>query len=180
MRLSNVFIVIILILFISCQKRKDKIKILSNKENSKEFQLENPYRISDSYRDSLKKEELLELSYEYMRAQDSLHFFQINNEARELSKKLRDTNAIAASYWDLGQFYYNKDILDSAYYYFNKAKENYSKIGELGNTARLLLNMASIHQQMVNAYHKFGYQLIEVPKMSVEDRVAFILDSVIE
>lgn len=36
------------------------------------------------------------------------------------------------------------------------------------------------YQQMVNAYHKFGYQLIEVPKMSVEDRVAFILGSVIE
>ncbi|MDW1813971.1 ATP-binding protein, partial [Vibrio sp. Vb2362] len=30
------------------------------------------------------------------------------------------------------------------------------------------------------AYHKFGYQLIEVPKMSVEDRVAFIRGSVIE
>jgi len=36
------------------------------------------------------------------------------------------------------------------------------------------------YQQMANAYHKFGYQLIEVPKMSVEDRVAFILGSVIE
>ncbi|NMV23329.1 AAA family ATPase, partial [Vibrio parahaemolyticus] len=36
------------------------------------------------------------------------------------------------------------------------------------------------YQQMVNAYHKFGYQLIEVPKMSVEDRVAFIRGSIIE
>ncbi|HHF2964604.1 TPA: AAA family ATPase [Vibrio alginolyticus] len=36
------------------------------------------------------------------------------------------------------------------------------------------------YQQMVNAYHKCGYQLIEVPKMSVEDRVAFIRGSIIE
>ena len=145
MRLHNVFIVIILILFNSCkEERKGNIKIVSNKKNSKEFQLENSYRIND--KDSLKKEELLELSYKYMRAQDSVQFFPVNKKARKLSEKLRDTNAIAASYWDLGQFYYNRDILDSAYYYFNKAKENYSKIGEKRNTARLLLNMASIQQ----------------------------------
>ena len=56
------------------------------------------------------KEELLKLSYKYMRAQDSVRFFSVNKKARKLSEKLRDTNAIAASYWDLGQYYYKKDI----------------------------------------------------------------------
>jgi signal transduction histidine kinase/tetratricopeptide (TPR) repeat protein len=148
MRRSHLIIIFILILFNfnSCKEKKDKIKIQSNNKNSKEFQIKKTYQINED--DSIKKEELLELSYKYMRAQDSVEFFPVNKKARKLSEKLRDTNAIAASYWDLGQYYYKKDIRDSAYYYFNEAKKNYSKIGEQRNTARLLLNMAVMQKDL--------------------------------
>ncbi|MCL6218817.1 tetratricopeptide repeat-containing sensor histidine kinase [Zunongwangia pacifica] len=146
MRTYHLIIIFILILFNSCKEEKDKNKIKSSNENFKEFQLGKTYKINED--DSIKKEELLKLSYKYMRAQDSINFFSINKEARELSKKLRDTNAIAASYWDLGQYYYKKDTRDSAYYYFNEAKKNYSKIGEHRNTARLLLNMAIMQKDL--------------------------------
>lgn len=34
------------------------------------------------------------------------------------------------------------------------------------------------YQQMLNAYQQFGYELIEVPKVSVQQRAAFILDRI--
>ncbi|OEE34511.1 AAA family ATPase [Vibrio ordalii] len=34
------------------------------------------------------------------------------------------------------------------------------------------------YHEMVKAYEKFGYELIEVPKVSVQERAEFILDSV--
>ena len=34
------------------------------------------------------------------------------------------------------------------------------------------------YENMVSAYTRFGYQLVEVPKLSVEERVEFILASI--
>ncbi|MFA0056458.1 AAA family ATPase [Vibrio echinoideorum] len=34
------------------------------------------------------------------------------------------------------------------------------------------------YEKMVSAYNQFGYQLVEVPKLSVEERVEFILASI--
>lgn len=34
------------------------------------------------------------------------------------------------------------------------------------------------YEKMVTAYNQFGYQLVEVPKLSVEERVEFILTSI--
>ena len=146
MRIYNLFIIFILLLLNSCKQEQKANNDTSKFENGniKELQTKKAFRISDT--DSLKKEELLKLSYKYMRAQDSVQFFSVNKKARKLSEKLRDTNAIAASYWDLGQYYYKKDIRDSAYYYFNEAKKNYIKIGDQSNAARLLLNMSVIQK----------------------------------
>lgn len=102
--------------------------------------------------DSLKKELLLDISYDALSAKDSVFFIQTNTEARELSSSLKDSVGIAITYWDLAQYYRklnNRD--DSAYYYYNKAQKIYEALDDQLNSGKLLVNMA-ITQKDIKDY----------------------------
>ncbi|MDX1718871.1 MAG: sensor histidine kinase [Salegentibacter mishustinae] len=116
----------------------EKLKIIDSAYNS----------ISRVKNDSIKKELLLEISYQYLKIDDSLKFLRSNKEVRELTASLGDSANTAATYWDLAHYNHAYNIEDSAYFYYNKAQKIYHKLGDDLNTARLLLNMAIIQKNI--------------------------------
>ncbi|WBL25744.1 tetratricopeptide repeat-containing sensor histidine kinase [Zunongwangia sp. HGR-M22] len=98
--------------------------------------------------DSIKNDKLIDLSYKYLKADDSLMFVRTNDLAQESSISLQDSVGISSTYWDLAQFYHNYNIEDSAYYYYDKAQKIYSTLDDKLNSARLLLNMAIIQKNI--------------------------------
>lgn len=119
-----------------------------NRAQKIEF-LEKAYQNAlDKNNDSLKNKMLLEISYQYFELDDSLMFRRTNEEARNLSIALKDSSAIAATYWDLGLYYQSKQINDSAYYHYNKGYLIYEAIENDFGSARLLLNMAMVQKNI--------------------------------
>lgn len=116
----------------------EKLKIIDSAYNS----------LSSLKNDSIKKELLLEISYQYLKIDDSLKFLRSNKEVRELTASLGDSASTAATYWDLAHYYHAYNIEDSAYFYYSKAQKIYQKLGDDLNTARLLLNMAIIQKNI--------------------------------
>ena len=96
----------------------------------------------------LKNKYQLKLSYHYLILEDSLNFRRSNQIARSLAEKLEDSSAVAASFWDLGDFLQSRNIKDSAYYYYNNSQKIYKALNQDFNTSRLLLNMAIIQKNI--------------------------------
>ncbi len=101
--------------------------------------------------DSIKNKNLISISYELYKAKDTSFFKKANKELLLLSKKLNDTNGLAEAHWNYGSFYANKKaVLDSSYYYYNKANEFYSAIGNTYSSGKMLYNMAYIEGRLKN------------------------------
>lgn len=98
--------------------------------------------------DSIRKELLLELSYQSLKTSDSTTFLRINEEARKLSLSLKDSSGVAATFWDLAHFYHDNNQEDSTYSNYTRAQKIYQSIGDEFNSARLLLNMAIIQREI--------------------------------
>lgn len=98
--------------------------------------------------DSLKKEIYLDLSYEYLMTDDSLKFREVNHKATTLSRKLNDSEGLASAYWDLAEFYYKKNRMDSAYHFWNQAQKTYTSLNNHYKAAQVLLNMAIVQKNI--------------------------------
>lgn len=94
--------------------------------------------------DTLVKDISLELSLRYYKLEDSLNFYKYNSQAFKLSKKLKDSSGIAATFWDKGFYYKNTHKKDSAYYYFSKAQKIYAKLNRDFSSARMFIEMAGL------------------------------------
>ena len=111
--------------------------------------LNDAYRTSSKMKsDSLKNSLLVEISYQYLKYEDSLEFLRVNKEANELSITLKDSSAIAATFWDLGDYYDAKNKVDSAYFNYHSAQKIYEANRDNFNSARLLLTMAIIQKNI--------------------------------
>ncbi|MBZ9632482.1 tetratricopeptide repeat protein [Salegentibacter sp. LM13S] len=118
-----------------------------NKTQKKQI-LDSAYSsISTIQNDSLKNDNLLEISYQYLMIKDSVKFLCSNSEARNIFFRIKDSARIAATYWDLGNFY-QSSTKDSAYFYYTNAHRIYQNLGEEFNSARLLLNMALVQKNV--------------------------------
>ncbi len=98
--------------------------------------------------DSLKIKYFSQLSLGYLRLNDSLAFRRANKEALELAALSRDSVVLAEANWDLAEFFNAKNVADSAYYHFGKAKEIYSAQGKNFFAARMLYNMAVVQNDI--------------------------------
>lgn len=79
---------------------------------------------------------------------DSTEFSYWNTYSRTLANKMKDTTSIAESYWDTGNFYYKLRILDSSFYYYQKAYDYYNQVDSAFYAGRILLNMAVIQSNI--------------------------------
>ncbi|WP_417888068.1 tetratricopeptide repeat-containing sensor histidine kinase [Zunongwangia sp.] len=101
--------------------------------------------------DSIRNKKLLDISYRFLKAKDSAMFLQSNKEARELAISIEDSSGVAATHWDLAQYYHNHNKEDSAYFHYDKAQKIYKNLNNDLNAGSLLLNMA-IMQKNIRDY----------------------------
>ena len=116
------------------------------KQLRREFYLHKAYKESLKERnDSLRNSYLSRISFTFLSIlKDSLMFRKVNKEAFDLSFELNDSLNIAYNYWDLGNFFRNYSVKDSAYYSYFKAQKIFEILTNDEYAGKLLLNMALI------------------------------------
>ncbi len=113
----------------------------SNKDSIREVISELP--------DSPAKNNLLfDISYHFYSDRNIVDFRYWNKKAFELSRSLRDTTRIAEAHWDLGNFFYRGEVIDSAFYHYRKAAQYYNTKGDEFLYARMLLNIGILQKNI--------------------------------
>ncbi len=125
-----------------------KTKITKTKSYLLKKAYEKTITISD---DSLKSKYLAMLSLNFLRLPDSTLFRNINNTAIKVATKAKDSTSLAGAYWDLGDFFRRKSVLDSAYINFDHSEKIFTALGNGFSSGRLLYSMANI-QSLVGDY----------------------------
>ena len=75
-------------------------------------------------------------------------FLKVNNESLKLSEKLDDGLKIGEAHWNYGNYYTDVETVDSAYYHFHKAYENFEKVQHEYYAGKMLYNMAFIQGRL--------------------------------
>lgn len=162
MNYQTSFLIFLVVLFFSCttENRHNKINptILAKQASYLELKkliIEDrgptdsiQVKILSLENDSLKNHLMFDISYHYYKSKDSAKFRFWNDQTFKLSEKLNDSSKIAESNWDLGSFFYQQNVSDSSYLYYNKAFNLYERIGDTARSGRMLLNMASIQNEI--------------------------------
>lgn len=98
--------------------------------------------------DTVQLEELSKVSLAYMKLKDSLGFRKSNAKLLEMAKEAKATKILGYSHWDLGTFLEGKGVVDSAFYHYKKAIDNFQELSVDSTSqslrGRMLYNMARI------------------------------------
>jgi len=133
-----------LVIIYGCSKNKEHPIITNEKsinryiEKAKNKSLKDSIRIINAEKayQALKKEtnniekrkKLTSISLVYLNLNDNNRFKKTSHDIINLSKKIFDSSGTALTYNNYGVFYKTQNILDSAYFYHNKAEKLYSNI----------------------------------------------------
>ena len=155
-------------LFVGCSHQKSKEENVSNPEldsihellkiakTAKELSLEDrkaylrdaEAKVLALPRDTIKLEQLAQVSLAYMKLKDSLGFRTSNAELLKLSEKAGANKILGYSYWDLAFFMESKGVMDSAFYHYKNALDNFEKLPKDSTSqslkARMLYGMSRI------------------------------------
>ena len=119
-----------------------------SKNKRKEF-LISALELSDSNNlDSLKTKALLNVAYAAYELGDTSFFINVNKIAQEACIKAKDTFGIADTHWNLATFFFEQEVLDSAYYHYHKAQKKFQSINDVFYSGRMLYNMALIQKDI--------------------------------
>lgn len=103
---------------------------------------------SSSLQDSLKIRKLSSLACRANSIKDSTLFKRINKEVFRLSTKTADTFGLADASWNYGTYYIEREVYDSAYYYYRNAQLHFKNIDKKYYAAKMLYNMAFIRGRL--------------------------------
>lgn len=133
------------LLLVSCNQFIEKKEIKSNyflnygKKDNKELYLDSIYNLlKKKPNDSLSRELMLELAIYYAELDLDEKFKVSLQEVHNLANKQKDTIHKAHVYWYLGDYYDNKQVVDSAYYYYLRAEKLYESQQDSLNWGRML------------------------------------------
>jgi len=101
--------------------------------------------------DSLRSVYFLKIAFAYYKLEDAEQFRKVNEDAYQLTVKLKDSMGIAKTHRFSGNFYAKKGVSDSAYYNYSKAQKIYNALEEDFYSGRMHLSMA-IMQSDVKDY----------------------------
>ena len=152
---------VLLVLIICCngssatkdeiQVRSQKINFLleninsDNKETYKCDSLELAFKLTQTIpSDSIKTKLFIKVLDMAVKVGDESMVHKSADEAFHLSKMLNDTTSKASISWSYGNFYKNKSVMDSAYWYYYQAYKHYQSVNERILTGRMLYNMANV------------------------------------
>ncbi len=117
--------------------------------NRRKENLSAAYELCDSIKsDSLKTRVLLKVADAAFKLGDTSFFKIVNRTAQEASIKARDTFGIGDTHWNLGAFYANQEVMDSAYFHYHKAYENFQSVNHEFYSGKMLYNMAVIQKDI--------------------------------
>ena len=112
---------------------------------SKKDYLLNAYRLVDDVQnDSIKKSLLSDIAFEFLNLKEDSLFEESNGKILEFSNMKSDSVMLARYYSYKGIFFSDKEVLDSAYYYFSKAEKVFNDLGDQYRRARLQYNSAFV------------------------------------
>lgn len=112
---------------------------------SKSYLLNKAYNSTQSIsNDSLKCRYYTELSFRLMRLDDSLLFRKVNTAGLNLSRERKDSLCLSTLHWDLGDFFKNNTVQDSAYYHYVEAEKIVSKLNDDFSSGNILYLMAVV------------------------------------
>jgi len=165
---KHILLISLFLLFFSCKKENQSAQLNSTVPQSdsirlwikygtdvnlplkarSEFLLKAYSNATSELNDSLRLNYYAKLSLAYLNLKDSINFRRINKRARFLSEEIKDSAVLAVSHWDLGDFYKNNFIKDSAFYEYGQAEKIYASLKDNNLSGRLLLRMSVIQKDI--------------------------------
>ena len=165
-----IIVFLVIVLQFSCTKNYEKVKEQKISRDSVSFWIDKSkdtsFTIDErrhflllSYRklkrvpfDTVNVRNLSTIAYENLKLHDTVLFLKQNNEALNLAKKIKDSFAIGDVYWNYASLYNNKQVYDSAYYYFRLANLYFDKSNHLYEAAKTEYGMAFVNGRFKNYY----------------------------
>ena len=98
--------------------------------------------------DSLRNKYLGEIAIETGGLNNNDFFKKTNRESLIIATKLKDFINIGSAHWNYGNYYTDIELVDSAYFHFNKAYENFEEANHNYWAANMLYNMAFIQGRL--------------------------------
>ncbi|CAN0579448.1 unnamed protein product, partial [Laminaria digitata] len=92
--------------------------------------------------DSVKCKYFTKISFQLTNTTDTTQFRTLNREAFRLAERIKDSSCLSNLHWDLGDFFNNYAIRDSAFYHYSKAEKLFSALGENATSGKILRSMA--------------------------------------
>ncbi|GGK37868.1 MULTISPECIES: tetratricopeptide repeat-containing sensor histidine kinase [Flavobacteriaceae] len=98
--------------------------------------------------DSIKNNFLAEIAIEAEVIDFDSLFIKVNKASLVLATKRDDFYKIGDSHWNYGNYYTDLEVVDSAYYHYHKAYENFKLVKHDYYAAKMLYNMAFIQGRL--------------------------------
>ena len=117
-------------------------------ENRKQYLVDAQNKAMNIPNDTLKLEQLSNISLAYKKLEDSLEFRKTNQLVMEMSQRANEFKLLGYSHWDLAGFLQSYGILDSTFYHYKKALSSFERLPINDESkslkARMLYNMGRI------------------------------------
>ena len=140
--------ILLLLLVLGCSQHEPKQDSVSNPQvdsiqklitiakTAKELPLQNrkayledaEAKILKLKNDTIQLEQLSKVSLAYMKLRDSSGFRGSNNKLLKLSEKIGKNKTLGYSFWDLGIFMEREGVMDSAFYHYKNALDNFEEL----------------------------------------------------
>ncbi|UMB52949.1 sensor histidine kinase [Lutibacter sp. A64] len=98
--------------------------------------------------DSIKNNFLAEIAIEAEIIDFDSLFIEVNKESLELATNFKNFFKIGDAHWNYGNYYTDLEVIDSAYYHYHKAYENFKLAKHDYYSAKMLYNMAFIQGRL--------------------------------
>ncbi len=98
--------------------------------------------------DSLKTNLFFRITYFHYKNNEEKEFREWNNKSFKISRKNGDTLKLAEAHWDLANFFFRKEIIDSAFFHYHHAHSYYKEQKEDFQAARMMLNIAILQKNI--------------------------------
>ena len=98
--------------------------------------------------DSIKNKFLAEIAIETESIDFDSLFRKVNKESLKLASKRKDYHKMGDAHWNYGNYYTDIEVIDSAYFHYHKAYENFKEVKHDYYMAKMLYNMAFIQGRL--------------------------------
>jgi len=115
----------------------------------KKLVLQKAYRATQEISsDSIKNDFLAKIAIETEGIDYDSLFIKVNKESLQLALDRNDLYTIGDSHWNYGNYYTDLEVIDSAYFHFHRAYENFNLVKHDYYAANMLYNMAFIQGRL--------------------------------